>query len=177
MKLEEFLQLDYVMCLNEIFDTHVPVDRWFYRDGTLVGQLDVDGENFEILLEPGSYRLNSEQYSYINVAFEKVVNGVSTRELQFNSKNASSIVGAIANALKDKLEEFQYDAVVLGAADNIEKRMRIYDTIANRFAKMFRFIIRDVETNNGVITILIGKDVSKDHIDNFVEYLKTKEKI
>ena len=174
--LQEVLRQDYVMDLNEIFDTHIPINKWYYRGTTLVGQLNVDGELFNILFEPGRYRFDQGQYMFINVAFEKIVNGESTRELQFNSRKASSIVGAIVNALIDKLKDFQHDAIIFGASDNIEKRMRIYNTIANRFAKTFRFVIRDVKTNDGIITILISKSVSQEHASDFIEYLKTRNK-
>lgn len=177
MKLEEFLQLDYVMDLHEIFNTRVPVDRWQQEEGVLVGYITISNEQFKILLEPGKYTTDHYTYAFINAGFEKLVNGAYTRDMQFDSKNASGIVGAISHAIHDKLLDFDFDALVFAAVDNIEQRMRIYNTIIRNALKGMGSHIPNIKTDNGMISIVVMKNSpGADHIGELIEHLKVVQK-
>jgi hypothetical protein len=177
MKLDEFLQLDYVMDLYEIFNTRVPVDRWEQEGEVLAGYLTIADEQFKIVLEPGKYPTDHYTYTLINASFEKLVDGTYTRDIQFDSKNASGIVGAISHAIHDKLDEYEFDALVFAAVDNVEQRMRIYNTIIRNSLKGMGSHIPNIRTDNGMISVVVTKNSpAANHNGDLIEHLKAIQK-
>lgn len=178
MKLEEFLQLDYVMNLNEIFDTRIPVENWKQENGTLSGYITIVDEQFKIIFEPGTYPTDNYTYRLINVGFEKLIDGVYVRDIQFNSKNASSIIGAISHAIYDKLNDYEFDALVFAAVDNIEQRMRIYNTIIRNMIKDMGLYIPNIKTERGMLSVVIMKNsLAENHATELIELLTNQQKI
>jgi hypothetical protein len=53
-------------------------------------------------------------------------------------KEAAMIIGAVSNAVIDRLREYDWDFVVMIAKDNIQTRMKLYSRIANRVKTTIR---------------------------------------
>lgn len=178
MKLQEFLKLDWVVDLREVFDTRIPVDQWKQTGNNLRGTIIVNDETFVIVLEPTTF----EEFTMINIAFEKIIDGVPTQELQIHSRNASMIIGAIRHAVMEKLQEFEYDALVFTAQDNHEKRMRIYNSLVSLFKNSFAFRIDNIETIDSrgrriVMTALITHSVPPEKVQSLIQKLSGVGKI
>lgn len=173
MRLDEFLELDWVANLHEMFNTKIPVEQWKKEGNNLYGYLTIEDEQFRIEFEPFTY----QEYQAINVAFSKIIKGQPTQNLSFTSKNASAIIGAIINAADTKLKEFQYDAIVFLASDNIEQRMRIYNIAAKQLHQLFVEMISNINLGEGrVATVLVGKEFPKNKLNDFKQHLTTLKK-
>ena len=159
--------------LNEVFNTHVDIDSWKFRNNSLIGTLNVNNETFEIEFEPKKYSINNKQFTFINIAFSKLIDGHSSQALQNNSTSPSMIIGAITNAIIKKLDEFNYDAVIFVAIDNIDKRMRIYNAVAKKFAQKFSWYKTHVKIPNGELTILATSSIK---YEEFEQHLKDVSK-
>lgn len=170
--LAEYLGLDWVLSLNEVFDRRVPV-TWEARGATSVGKLTVDGAEFEVRLEPFTYEINHRPFQVMNVAFAKLINRHPTEELQLNSKNASSVIGAIVHAVREKLQAINYDAVMFAAVDNVEQRMRVYHYAVSMLKGEFNRRRENIDLGGGQkATVLFMKSVSSEDIDAFEQHLK-----
>lgn len=177
--LQEALGLRWVFDLYESMNARFDDEAWHREGSTEVGNAEIDGEQFKIILEPGTYPIGGYTYSFINAAFQKIIDGKPVNDLQLTSKNASKIVGAISNALLDRVQLHDFDAVLFIADDNSEDRMRVYNKIAER--KWTRLgvgeALYNIDLGNGrLCTILYRKDLGKQKLDTFIEYLKTKKK-
>lgn len=171
MKLNELFDVDDELNwsrldLFEILNSKVPI-TWKLNGQKLDGEFEVDGSTYVIELEPGTY----EKYSLINVAFYKIgKDGKASYELSLDTKNPAKVLGAIVNGVQSKIDEFHYDALLFAASNNVDKRMKFYNGLANRFKKQFAIVMTDVKTKNGLFTILISSTVPKTEIDSFVEF-------
>jgi hypothetical protein len=155
MRLQDFLQLNWVTNLFEVLDTKPDKLSWQTVDNRDIGTLIIQDEIFEIYLEPGEFGI----FSYINIAFSKMINGKPSDELVLTSKSGSKIMGAIINSLDERLNHYEPDAVIFTAVDNVEKRMSLY----NRCIRFFKFInykdiIRNIKIKNGMVTVVIISD-------------------
>ena len=177
--LQEALGMDWVFNLNEVFDADFASMLWKKNKDTQVGTGKIGDETFEIMLEPGTFSIDDNAYNYINVAFIKIVNGKSTEKLQFNSKNASTIVGAVSNALLKQVKLYDFDAVIFMAIDNVADRMRIYNKVAER--KWTSSGLGDVVKNipiasGGMATALVSKEIARHQLEEFKKFVEHLEK-
>jgi hypothetical protein len=151
-----------ILNLNEVLETRVKPESWTRRDGSDIGKIIIDGEEFEIFLDPHTYTLEGDEHNFINVGFRKVVNGKASEELALTSKNTSRIIGAIAHAIIDKVSEYDTDAIVFAASDHVEKRMSIYNRVVNRLWMrewVDKEVIKDVPSGGaGKLTVIAHKD-------------------
>ena len=174
LTLQEYLQLDWVEDLSESLNTRVPVDDWYKEAEKLIGVLTVEDTQYTIEFEPIVYN----NFKAINVGFSRIVDGNRSQELTFNNNSGSAVLGAISNAIREKLNDYEYDAVVFIAADNVPQRMRIYNMIANRFLQSSSHIIENIDLLDGrKTTILITKRVSNDDVEEFKQHLMSKNKL
>lgn len=155
MKLQDFLQLDWTTDLFEVLDTKPDKLSWENVDGRDVGTLEVQGETFEVYLEPGKF----DEFSYINIAFAKIVNGKPSEELVLSDKSGSKVMGAIVNSIDSRLNHYKTDAIIFIAVDNVEKRMSLYNRCI-RFSKFLKpkDVIRNIKVKRGAVTIVIISD-------------------
>lgn len=164
-----------IINLNEVLNTVIPPDKWEQRDEVLVGTLIIDSDSYEIYLEPITYTVDDKTFDVINVAFAKIVNGKASRKLTLNNKSSSKILGAIINALYDKIKQFKYDAIVFIARDNVEKRMTLYNRIARNKGGNFLISKENIPIiNGGVATVLYDKDFPDKYMDRFEQQIKSK---
>lgn len=176
MKLSDTIGLDNILCLNEVFDTKIPVENWKIVDNTIIGALIIDNEQFNIILEVQTFNFNNINFNFLNVAFAKIVNGKSTQELSLTSKNSSKILGAIFNAISDKIKElssqYDIDAVVLVARDNVNKRMSLYNKMASNMFNPFNISKTDIPLpNGGRMTALFKQNFDPPTLKLFIEYV------
>lgn len=180
MKIEEVFDKIWITRLDEVFDTKIPVNGWKTgEDNQLIGTIKIDSETYEIYIEPGTYIINDKTYSFLNVAFAKIINGKPTSELQFTSKNISKIVGAIRNALLLEIKKYQTDAIVFIANDNVEKRMKLYNKLV--ISKLSGITLDRYKTNIDLgdgrkMSVILGEDLSEDDQEQFFDFLKSKGK-
>ena len=177
--LQEHLNLPWVFDLHETLNTHFDDQSWRQEGGKLVGDATLDGEHFRLLLEPGTFTVDDISYNFINAAFQKIIDGKPTEKLQLTGKIASRIVGAVANALHDRVQLYDFDAVVFFADDNVDDRMRVYNKVADRKWTRLGFgeAIYDIDAGGGrKLTVLYGKGLEEKKLDAFVEHLKKLKK-
>jgi hypothetical protein len=178
--LQEALELDWVFDLHEVLNTTLDDEAWEQKGDKEVGTGVLEGETYKIYLEPGTYPAQDQVYRFINVAFQKIVNGEPTEELQWNSKNASKVVGAISNALLKRVQLYDYDAVIFIASDNVDKRMSIYNKIAERkwTDKGLGKTLENVPLGDGrMATLLLSKALAKEKLEPFLQKLKSLKKL
>lgn len=178
MKLSDIIGLDNVVCVNEVFDTKIPVESWKIVGNTITGDLIIDTEQFNIILEIQTFTFNNNTFDFLNVAFAKIVNGKPTQDLIITSKNSSKLLGAIFNAISDKIKElsaqYDVDAVVLVARDNVDKRMSLYNKIASNMFNPFTVSKTDIPLpNGGKMTALFRKSFDKQTLDMFIKYVNS----
>jgi len=164
--------------ITEIFNTKVSVDSWTQRGNVLVGALTITDQQYEIYLEPRVLNISPQKsYNIINIAFAKLVDGLPSSQLTLTSGNASSVIGAMINAMYNKLPDYDYDAVVFVARDNTEQRMRVYNNIAHTMAQKFGPISYDIKLPNGALcTLLFNKDADKIAIQEIQQHISETQK-
>lgn len=113
--------------LYELFNTVADVS-WNQTSDTFEGSFNINEDEIKIFV-----RL--KQINDINlgiVSFTK--NG--SYAIEKTSKNSSKIIGAVFNALRSFFRQHQeIDAFLFSAKDAVEKRMSIYNSLAQDIAK------------------------------------------
>lgn len=178
--LQEALELEWVFDLHETLNTRFDDEAWEQVGNRQVGTAQLGDETFKIILEPLTYPLDGITYRAINVAFQKLVNGKPSEDLQWTSKNASAVVGAITNALLERVALFDFDAVIFVAADNVSKRMTIYNQIARRrwVKEGLGSSVENVDLGDGrKATLLLSKELARHKQDALIDRLKTLKKL
>jgi hypothetical protein len=178
--LQEAMQLSWVFNLAETLDTRFADEAWSQVGNRQVGRGQLDGEEFEVYLEPGTFAIDGFEYNFINAAFAKIVNGKPSEKLTLTGKNASKIVGAVANALAERVQLYDIDAILFFASDNVEDRMRVYNKIAEKKWTRLGFgtAIHDIDMGDGrKMTLLVDKALSEQRLDTFVAHLKKLKKL
>jgi hypothetical protein len=114
---------------------------------------------YDINFETFTYKFNTieEIFNGVNVSFEVIKNGKPTTDLTA-TQYRNQVMGTIENALHEKLVLFDIDIVLFMAIDNIEARMRVYGRMADKFAKKFGKVYKDIRMPKGeVIAILANR--------------------
>ena len=84
-------------------------------------------------------------------------------------------MGAIMNALRDRINHQKYSAIVFAATDNVEKRMKIYNSMAWRLLKFFANdygLIENQEFDGGKMSILVRKDQDENAVKKIKGLIK-----
>lgn len=180
--IEKFMKLhdlfDFVISLNEVLDTKIEPKSWENGpNDSLIGKILVDDKTFLIKLEPLTYSFNEKEYLGINVAFTLFKDNKEIEILTYDNRSGSKIIGAIINALETKVNEYNWDFLLFIATNNIEKRMKIYNKIASwKLKGVGGDVITDITINGNNKATVIVKDKSLP-MDEFLKFLKTKQKI
>lgn len=125
--------------LNEVLDTKFDSLKWedpSYSGAELYGTGVLGGEKFRLSIQPSSFTVNAtipERYDFLNIAFSREIDGRLTQDLISTGKSQSRQLGAVVNALKDKILEldskFDIHAVAAVAAKGEEKRIPFYTKV------------------------------------------------
>ena len=161
-------RIDMAESLNSTVDI-----SWKTVGVDLNGTFDVDGSQYVIQLEPKTYL---DKYSFINFAFYKLKDGKKNYELQLTTKNPGKVLGAIINGTFKKIDEFHYDGIVFYARDNVERRMRFYNNLSNNFVKHFGRVKSNIKTDQGMLTVMLAKTVSKEDTDAVIDQIEKTSK-
>ena len=156
MKVQELFMID----LGEAFNTRCPTNWTIDSNGNSIGTFELNNYQYRILLQ----RVTIHDLIIANIAFylwDQQTNQWTTIPTM-DSKYASQVIGAVVNAIHDKIASMQFDAIVFAATTLSDKRMRIYNAIANRYVKHFGNIIENVPgPDNSLFTIVCTKQVSQ----------------
>ena len=125
--------------LNEVLDTKFDSLKWedqAYSGAEIYGTGFLDGEKFRLSIQPSTFTVQAaipERYDFLNVAFSREVDGKLTQDLISTGKSQSRQLGAIINALKNKIleldGEFNIHAIAAVAAKGEEKRISFYSKV------------------------------------------------
>ena len=160
--------------IDEVMDTRIPVDRWYQDGSSLVGDINIDNEDYQIIIDSIHYPIDGSIKTAINVAFNKVINGKVVHTLTYDTKSSSKVFGAILNAVMDKINQYHYDAVVFGATNDIEKRMKLYNHIARWLSKQYGQMIPNIKIGNGLMTIVCKYKTPDDEIELIKNHFGSK---
>lgn len=130
MKITDLLEFfPIVEMLDTTFDS---ATQWTIQHGKdhMVG--DVDGIEVQVELDPISFH----SLRGINVIFRTKVDGAFTEETQnFNVTTAAKIIGAVTNATKQRLAEYDWEFVLVVAKNSRETRAKLYSRILSRLSR------------------------------------------
>lgn len=161
-----------VFALNEVFDTKIPVEHWIRMPGVDIGKITIDNEQFQIIVEQNHYSFDNHTINFLNVAFEKIVDGQPSQQLVLTSKNSSKILGAVMNAASDAVNRYDVDAIVFVATDNTEQRMRVYNKMVSNLLSPFRTYKQNINLpNGGKMTLLLKDRIDKQLMAAFETHL------
>lgn len=150
----------------------LPINWEHFKNG-LKGRFKTPEFEYDINFEPFDYDFSGKQYKCVNVNFEVIVDGVPTTNLT-PTKFSNQVMGTIQNSLSEKLIQFDIDAVLFMAMDNIEKRMRVYGRMADKFAKIFGKVYRDIRMEKAEAIVILANHIP---VQTQAEILKfTQEK-
>jgi hypothetical protein len=132
LKLEEHSDGHVYLEINEILKRKFDDLEWKRVGTTDVGSGTIDGIPIELVLDPKTYY----GARWINVVFRTLNSAGEFSEkagaVKAGIQQASAIIGAVSNAVIDRLKTYDWELVTLIAKDNIETRMKLYQHIARR---------------------------------------------
>jgi hypothetical protein len=168
MKLTDLTNIDpnfVYLQLDETLNTTALTTWSTDEKGDKVGLLTVDDKKFRIRLEKGQIELSDTNVTFLHVSFQvwSNENNEWTDDPTYNNKSAMKVLGAIVNAINEALNHTVYDAIVFGASNQIEKRMRIYNWVVSRFSKQFGGCLDNFKTKSGnVYSVVCSKSFSRE---------------
>ncbi len=177
---EEAYTLESVFNINEIFDTKFAKTDWKLSssssDKNEIAEIEIDGSRYQIKIEHLTYTdKNKNVHEFVNATFARWNGFAFDESLTLTTGGASKILGAIMNALRDRINHQKYSAVVFAATDNVEKRMKIYNSMAWRLLKFFTNdygLIENQEFDGGKMSILVRKDQDENAVEKIKGLIK-----
>ena len=116
--------------VTEAYDSRFSSVQWQEIDGSQIAHVELDGEKFELLVEPATFKVDGKELTWLNIAFARDIDGKFSTELIGSTSNASAVIGTVSNALKDKIKEldskFDIKAIGLAVRSGEEKRLATY---------------------------------------------------
>lgn len=145
----DWIGVDIFETLNTQFEDL----KWQTEGNKDVAYGEVDGIKIKLILDP----INFKEWSGMNLTFS-VWDGKIYKETigAIQTEKFAKIVGAITNAFKARVKDYDWDFLLLIAKDEVEKRMRLYTSIANRIFRELRLGINQTK-RDGVGIIIIGR--------------------
>ena len=181
MKLEQLVGplIDVFESGNAKFDTFA----WDEGPTGFIGTGSVGGINLRIRLEPAQYLLNNERRVWLNIAFEREIDGEYVQNLLGTHEKASVVIGAVRQATSAKLIElndrFQIDALAGIATDGELDRLRLYDRIfSSQLIGLSGWNKRHlrVKMQDGEAEVALSPSLSKADVADLLADLKLKGK-
>jgi hypothetical protein len=131
MKLQQLV--GKIPTLTEIYDGRFTSLKWKLESGVIVGHAHLDEDEFRLRIEPMNFKHSKFETTWLNIAFTRLVDGVEDQTLTATNRNTSKVLGAVINALKDKIAELnsQYEigALVFCVVELEKKRLSLYRKI------------------------------------------------
>ena len=112
------------------FNTKFEKLRWENKNGVFAARGKIDDDEFELTIEPNSYTVLDEEYTYLNVGFSRILETGPTENLISMNKDQSRAFGAIKNGLEGQVKaldsKYDINAIVMLVKSGEEKRLGIY---------------------------------------------------
>ncbi len=163
----KFSEVYPALPLLEMLDTTFDTLSWSTHDNGVEGVGSIGDFQVKLTLTSVTYA----ELDGVNVTFA-VYDGAKYTEVFQNAdtKNSALLIGAVTNALKDKLSEFEWDFVLLVAKDNISSRSKLYPHIAKRISKERGLGYVEFNVRNSHITLLtsLPADETRSLVDNII---------
>lgn len=149
--------------LSETMNTRFDKISWNQVGNELIGEGIYNDIKVQLIIVPHTYRYRKIKtvYTFLNLIF-KTWNGSSYSEEMGHIKTdkLSSSISCITLALKDKVDEFEWDWLTLIAKNNINSRMKLYSRMGDIIVKGTPITkIKNIKGNEGIIML------SKKNID------------
>lgn len=162
------------MNLTEIFSSSVPLIWKQDSDNLVIAKFEIDEKYYECFIEAGTYTFDNKELSFLNVGFSRIIDGENKFDVTLDTQNSIKVIGSVINGVSRKIKEFEADAIMLSADDNVEKRMKIYQYIARNFSTIFGTWIKSIKTPNGEVTLLISSELDDNLVMNVKKFIESK---
>lgn len=154
---------------NESGETHLPI-KWRQTQSGIFGVFSTLDHTYEIQIESFTYKINDQIYQCANIAFVTIINGQPTTEL-VPTKYPNQVFGTFMNGVGEKVIMFNIDAITMVATNNVEKRMSLYNRLADKYLTKFGNVYKNIKTNTGLVTVIISHNIPKQIQPQLYQYL------
>lgn len=138
----------------------------------------VDGttENIDVRVSLSSVEYYGEHG--VNIVFSvKTPSGEFSQDIgsvKASQKQTVAIIGAVSNAVLDRIDHYDWEFVTIAAKDNIDTRMKLYNRIADRLkSKLGLLKFSGFVKRQGII--VLGKPGTEELINRFKKEAVDKE--
>jgi hypothetical protein len=137
--------------------------QWNVIAGKDVAVGQVAGYHIQVAISPISYENNNGLNLVFAVGNEM---GFSEQFGTISTPHAAKIIGAVTNAFKQRIADYDWDFLVFVAKANVEARMRLYSRIADRVSReMLLSHSQPIQRSDGSKYIVLYKPAMKQKID------------
>lgn len=115
---------------------------WQYRKDRQYGRTILEGDTFEIYLQPRDYS-SKEGYKFniLNISFDKLIDKKPIKKFILTDNQVEDLYkGIVSRIYAQKLQD-QYDAITCLAFDNHYEREKVYSCIATPISKSCRIYL------------------------------------
>ncbi len=138
-------------------DAYFPI-KWTNVEGGLRGKFSTPDYTYEIQIDEFPYDFNGKRYMCANLGFVVFKWGQPTTNIT-PIAFSSQVFGTIQNGIGEKAITLSLDAFTLVATNSKDSRMKLYNHLADRYAKKFGTVYKNIKTERGVATIVISHRV------------------
>jgi hypothetical protein len=179
MKLVDIFQ--NALCINEMYNTHFDRAAWDFTDGRFIGNALLGEDSFKLYIEPSIFHAGNHKITWLNIAFSRIVDGKEVQELTAANKNTSQVLGAVINALSEKIAEldsqYNIDALAFCVVESEKKRLVTYQRILGSKALVglhnWNLTKKEINIGNGWALVALSRSLSKtEHDVLFAEITK-----
>lgn len=170
---------DFIENFTESQSFKAPYSPWIMNIGNLERTLDVNGQIIIVCIEPKNFNFDNKTIDFLNLSFLSLDDNGERNSFATNSNNfSSSIIGAVSNALLEKIKDFEYKALTFMAFDKIDRRMSLYERIVrNNLNKFGGSYLPNIKMHNGGKALIIFNKLDENIKNEFIDWLKTQNKI
>ena len=142
------------------------------ENGGLKGRFTSPDYAYDVNFEPFTYQFNGKDYDCVNVSFEVIKDGQATTELT-PTNYSNQVIGTIQNSMSEKLIQFDIDAVIMIASDNVISRMKLYERMADRFAKEFGKVYKRIRLPKGEALAILANRIPEQTQEEILKFIMT----
>lgn len=183
----KILQILECTNLNEALETKFQQQsEWEFSNGEFTRTGTLDNETYRVYIQPLSVSTKSGTLSnstFLNLGFaKKNPDGTEVEHLQNSKDNKIKVIGAVTNALKEKVSEltsqFDINFIVLFVVNGEEQRLGLYE----RLVKSPMYGLRPwrkigtVVSDKGTFIVCTKNAGAPPNVNEFFEWLKDNDK-
>lgn len=195
MKICELDYLDEHNVINEIFDTKFNDISWERSGESFKGTGIIDGNTYVILLEISHIYIDGKRYKFMNVAFGITIDDQETTQFQGKLPNSSRVLGAITNAINDKISEiidrYRIQFIVFAAKNDRDEEGKIIKSAEDKI-KLYKKIvssnlyglsdwstvIANLTLSNDQLAFIAMRNIpTKEEFSEIKKYFSTRDKL